>query len=87
MTGLYRNDELQECQGFVDGGIRVKAFRVLLPKLVIEEGVQVLRQGLGLLLQPKLLIQHGLPVPLQCLVLPACLKRVAVLRSGVGWGF
>ena len=78
----YRNDEMQESQGFVNGSVRIKALVVLLPKLVIEQGIQVPGQGLGLLLQPKLFIQHGLPVPLQCLVLPALLKTVQLLELG-----
>ena len=89
MKGAYRNDELQESESFVNGSVRVKAL-IILPKFVIEQGIQMLRQGLGLLLQPKLFIQPGLPVPLQWLVLPARLKRVELLSGWCagrrGWG-
>ena len=64
----YRKNELQQDKRFVDGRVSIKSIAAAVAKLVVQEGLKGAGQISSLLLQGKLLINHVLPVPLQCLV-------------------
>lgn len=61
---------MQEGEGLVDGGVRVKAVLAVL-ELVMQDDFQALREALRLFLQPELLLMQSKGVLLQILILPA----------------
>ena len=76
----HPDDSLQEGERLVNGGFRVKTQLAML-KLVMQDALQSLRQGLCLLLQPELLLMQSHRILLQLLVVPVPIQCVAWLQS------
>jgi len=74
----HPNDPLQEGEGLVDGGVRVKAVLAVL-ELVMQDDFQALRQAVRLFLQPQLLLMQSKGVLLQFLILPAFCGRIIII--------
>ena len=68
--GAHHNDALQELHGLVNGGVGIKAGAAG-GKLSVQDGLQLLCQAVGLLLQLGLLLLCGQSILLQLLVMPA----------------
>ena len=91
----HHNDALQELPGLVNGGVGIKAGAAG-GKLVMQDGLQLLRQAVSLLLQLGLLLLRGQSILLQLLVVSAnhpapfsasVLKRVNLSRSDLSTGW
>ena len=61
---------MQEGEGLVNGGVRVKAVLAVL-ELVMQDDFQTLCEAVRLFLQPELLLMQRKGVLLQLLILPA----------------
>ena len=79
-TLTYCNDPLQEVEGLVYGGVRVKALLAVL-ELVMQDDFQALRQPFCFLLQSDLLLMHGQGVLLQFLIVPADMPHCILARK------